>query len=286
MSTANAHVFDTTLADFETAVVAQSMQTPIIVDFWATWCGPCKTLGPILDKLAGEFNGAFKVAKVDVDQEQQLASMFQVRSVPTMVVFKDGQVLGAIPGALPEGELRKVLEQIGVQPLAAANEEPEELAPLDPHEVVQALRQAINAEPDKAELKLDLALALLRIGNTSEAEKLLDGLPANLAADERTTRARATIGFATLLKDAPPPQVLEAAIAANPNDWRARHYLGVHQLVDGNSEAALAQFLEILRGDRNWEDGLGKKSLIDAFKVIDDAALVSAYRKRMSALLF
>lgn len=282
---ASSHVFDATLANFETDVVAQSMQTPVIVDFWATWCGPCKTLGPLLDKLAAEYNGAFKVAKVDVDAEQQLAGMFQIRSVPTMVVFDKGQVLGAIPGALPEGELRKVLEQIGVQPLAA-DAEPEALAPPDPHEVVQQLRQAINAEPDKAELKLDLALALLQIGGTVEAEKLLDGLPANLAAAERAVRARATIGFAALLKDAPPTQVLEAAIAANPNDWRARHYLGVHKLVGGDSDAALAQFLEILRGDRNWEDQLGKKSLIDAFKVIDDAALVSAYRKKMSALLF
>jgi putative thioredoxin len=285
--TTNTHVFDATLANFETDVVAQSAQTPVIVDFWAAWCGPCKTLGPILDKLAAEYNGAFKVAKVDVDKEQQLAGMFQIRSVPTMVVFKDGQILGAIPGALPEGELRKVLEQLGVQPAPAATEEPVEVAPLDPHEEVMRLRQAVNAEPDKAELKLDLALALLATGAAAESEKLLDALPANLATDERTVRARASLGFAALLKDAPPPQVLEAAIAANPDDLRARHYLGVHLLLVGSqSEAALAQFLEMLRRNRNYEDGLPKKTLIDAFKIIDDAELVSAYRRRMSALLF
>jgi putative thioredoxin len=282
---ASPHVFDATTANFEAEVLQQSLQTPVIVDFWATWCGPCKTLGPILDKLAAEYNGAFKVAKVDVDKEQQLAAMFQIRSVPTMVVFKEGQMLGAIPGALPEGELRKVLEQIGVQP--AANEEAAvEAAPVDPHEQVMRLRAAVNAEPDKAEPKLDLALALLRIGGTAEAEKILDALPANLATDERATRARATIGFAALLKDAPPPQVLEAAIAANPDDLRARHLLGVHYLVGGQAEAGLAQFLEMLRRNRDYGDGLAKKSLIDAFRVIDDAELVGQYRRKMSSLLF
>ncbi|MFT3763090.1 MAG: thioredoxin [Pseudoxanthomonas sp.] len=286
--TASAHVFDATAANFEAEVLQKSLETPVIVDFWATWCGPCKTLGPILDKLAAEYNGAFKVAKVDVDQEQQLAAMFQIRSVPTMVVVKDGQVLGAIPGALPEGELRKVLEQIGVQPAANAEaaEAEADIAPLDPHEEVMRLRAATNAEPDKDELKLDLALALLKTGASAEAEKLLDALPANLATDERAVRARASLGFAALLKDAPPAQVLEAAIAADPDDLRARHLLGVHRLVGGDAETGLAQFLEMLRRDRNYEDGLAKKSLIDAFRVIDDAELVGQYRRRMSALLF
>lgn len=278
------HVFDATTATFEADVLQKSLQVPVLVDFWATWCGPCKTLGPLLEKLAAEYNGAFELAKVDVDKEQQIAAAFQIRSVPTVFLVKDGQLVDGFPGALPEGQLREFLTQHGIQPAAAA--EPEAEAPLDPHAQVLALRHAIEAEPEKPELRLDLALALLKIGASAEAETLLDALPANLATDDRAVNARARLGFSATLKDAPPIAVLEAAIASNPDDLRARHLLGVHRLVAGDSEAALEQFLDMLKRDRSFDDGLPRRSLIDAFRVIDDEALVSQYRRRMSSLLF
>lgn len=281
------HVFTATTDTFETEVLQKSMTTPVLVDFWATWCEPCKTLGPILEKLAGEYHGAFELAKVDVDAEQQIAAAFQIRSVPTVFLVRDGQIVDGFPGAMPEGQLRAFLQQHGVEPAqAAANEEPEALAPLSPAEQVASLRAAIAAEPDKDELKLDLAVALLGTGEPSEAETLLDALPANLATDDRAVKARARLGFAALLKDAPPPQALEAALAKDEADLRARHLLGVHKLVAGDAEAGLEQFLELLRRDRAWEDGLARKSLIDAFRVVEDEDLVGKYRRRMSSLLF
>lgn len=284
---AKPHVFDANAATFEEAVIRKSLETPVLVDFWATWCGPCKTLGPILEKLAADYHGAFVLAKVDVDKEQELAAAFQIRSVPTVMLVKDGQLVDGFPGALPEGQLREFLKHHGVEPAAPAEEEaaPAPPAPLDPHAEVLRLRKAIEADPDKSELKLDLALALLQTGAATEAEQLLDRLPANLATDDRTVQARARLGFAALLKDAPPAETLEAAIAADPGDLRARHLLGVRRLVSGDAEAGLSQFIEMLQRDRAYGDGLARKSLIDAFRVVEDEDLVGRYRRKMSSLL-
>ena len=279
------HVFDATTETFEADVLRKSLEVPVLVDFWATWCGPCKTLGPILEKLAGEYNGAFLLAKVDVDKEQQIAAAFQIRSVPTVFLVKDGQLVDGFPGALPEGQLREFLASHGVLPAEAADA-PVVDAPLDPQAQVAALREAVAADPDKDELKLDLVLALLKTGEATEAERLLDALPANLATDDRAVRARARLGFAAALKDAPSVEALRAAVTANADDLRARHLLGVRALVEGDSEAALEQFLEMLKRDRAYEEGLARKSLIDAFRVIEDEALVSQYRRKMSSLLF
>ncbi|MBP6798289.1 MAG: thioredoxin [Luteimonas sp.] len=286
--TTRPHVFDATTAGFEADVLQKSLQVPVLVDFWAEWCGPCKALGPILEKLAADFHGAFELAKVDTEAEPQVAAAFQIRSIPTVFLVKDGQILDGFQGALPEGQVREFLKHHGIEPAAPAEDEAaaEPAAPVDPHAEVQRLRKAIEAEPDKDELKLDLALALLQTGGAHEAEKLLDALPANLSTDDRAVKARARLGFAALLDNAPPAEVLEAAIAANPGDLRARHLLGAQRIVAGRNEEALEQFLEMLRSDRNFEDGLPRKALIDAFRVIDDAELVGRYRRKMSALLF
>ena len=282
------HVFDATTATFEAEVLQKSLQTPVLVDFWAEWCGPCKALGPILEKLAAEYHGAFELAKVDTEAEPQIAQAFQIRSIPTVFLVKDGQIVDGFQGALPEGQVREFLTHHGVAPAEAAAEEApleQPAPPADPHADVMRLRKEIEAEPDKAELKLDLALALLQTGAAAEAGQLLDALPANLSTDDRAIRARARLGFATLLKDAPPPQVLEAAIAANPDDLKARHLLGVHHIVAGDAEAGFEQFLEMLRRNRDFEDALPKKALIDAFRVVEDEDMVGRYRRKMSSLL-
>ncbi|WP_242113138.1 thioredoxin [Luteimonas aquatica] len=287
-ASADARVFDATTATFEAEVLHRSLQTPVLVDFWAEWCGPCKSLGPILEKLAADFHGAFVLAKVDTEQEPQIASAFQIRSIPTVFLVKDGQIVDGFQGALPEGQVREFLRHHGIEPASADETAEAEAAPapVDPHAEVMRLRKAAEAEPDKAEHRLDLALALLRTGGAREAEQLLDALPANLATDDRAVRARARLAFAALLENAPPPQTLEAAIAADAGDLRARHLLGVQRILAGDAEAGLEQLLEMLRRDRNYADGLPRKALIDAFRVVEDEDLVGRYRRRMSSLLF
>ncbi len=283
------HVFDATTATFEADVLQRSLQVPVLIDFWAEWCGPCKTLGPMLEKLAADHHGAFVLAKIDVDAEQELAAAFQIRSIPTVILVKDGQPVDGFPGAVPEGQLREFLQQHGIVPATPPEDVPAQEdatpVPVDLQAEVARLRGLVAEHPDAAGHRLDLAVALLQTGDAVEAEQLLDALPVALAMDDRAVRARARLGFASLLADAPPPDALEAAIARDPDDLRARHLLGVHHVVAGRSEDGLEQFLEILQRDRGFGDGLAKRALIDAFRIVDDAAVVGRYRRRMSSLL-
>ena len=286
--TRSEHVFDATTAGFETDVIQASLETPILVDLWAEWCGPCKSLGPILEKLAGEFNGAFRLAKIDVDADQQLAAMFGVRSIPTVILISGGQVVDGFAGALPEGQIREFLTKHGVQPAEAANDDvAADVAPPETAEdAINRLQQAIAAEPDRAELKLDLALALMRAGQVQPAQAELDALPANLATDARAVRLRSQLELARALEGAPPLEALRERVQTDDNDWEARDLLGVRLLIEGDSAAGLDQFLDILKRQRDWQDSQAKKRLLAAFATLDDAALVSVYRRKMASLVF
>jgi putative thioredoxin len=283
---APAHVFDVEQQSFEADVLQASLTTPILVDFWATWCEPCKTLGPMLEKLAAEYNGGFRLGKVDVDKQQELAGMFGIKSIPTVVLVKDGQVLDGFAGALPEGQLREFLSR-HVQPLEAAAEPAEtEVVPETPEQAIDRLQQAIAAGPGKPDLKLDLALALMRAGQVDAASAELAALPANLATDARAVRLRSELELAHALQDAPEKAQLQQRVQADGNDWAARDQLGVRLLLEGNAEAGLEQFLTILQKAHDWNDGQAKKRLLAAFATLDDADLVSRYRRKMASLLF
>lgn len=292
------HVFNASQDNFESEVLQASLTTPVLVDFWATWCGPCKALGPILEKIAGEYGGAFKLAKVDCDKEQQIAGMFGVRSIPTVVLIRDGQIVDGFTGALPESQVREFLSKHQISSAAKIEmpaaqdiaEEGQSTPRETPQAAVARLRAEIAAEsddtPKSQELKLELALAQARTGDVAAAKAALESVPTRLETDDRANALRAHVALANALAGAPPSAELLARVDRDSNDLSARDALGVRLLMGGDAAGAMAQFLAILRADRGWNEGLARKRLLDAFRIVEDDALVAATRRKMSSLLF
>lgn len=288
------NVFEAGQANFENEVLQGSLTTPVLVDFWATWCGPCRTLGPILEKLAGEYGGAFKLAKIDCDKEQQLAGMFGVRSIPTVVLIRDGQILDGFAGALPESQVREFLAKHNIQPsnkfeTPAENVAADTAAPAQretPQAAIARLQKALAATPDDTGLKLDLALAQARAGDIDAAKTALENMPIESENDDRAKALRAYVELAQALAGTAASGELMARIDKDPKDFAARDALGVRLLLGGDPAGAMEQFLAILKADRGWNEGLARKRLLDAFRIVEDEALVATTRRKMSSLLF
>lgn len=283
----SSNIFDATHTNFETEVLQASNIQPVLVDFWAPWCAPCRSLGPILEKVIESYNGTVKLANVNTDEQMQLAGAFGVRSLPTVVLFKDGQMIDGFMGALSESAIREFLvRHVGEIPDAAPATTIQIDQDRSPQEIIEQLRTDIAAQPDKSELKLDLALVLLRTGELEAATAELDGLPATLANDSRTKRLRSQLEFKRDLQNSPETSVLNKRIEQNSNDSQARDLLGMRLIIEGDTTAGLEQFLHILRTQRTWQEGLAKKRLIAAFDIIEDEDLVSQYRRKMASVLF
>jgi putative thioredoxin len=285
---ASPHVFDSTQSTFEADVIQASLTTPVLVDFWAPWCAPCRTLGPMLEKLVEGYNGAVKLAKVDTDAQGQIAAAFGVRSLPTVVLVKGGQVVDGFMGALPEAAIREFLQRhvVAGEPVEPESPVPAEAAPITPEQAIARVQQQMAAAPDKPELKLDLALAYLRAGLPEAAQTELDSLPTNLTEDAKAKRLRNELELAHALKDAPDIDALRSRLERDPADHAARDLLGVRLLLSGQAAAGLDEFLHILRTQRGWNEGAAKKRLIAAFSILDDEDLVGTYRRKMASLLF
>ena len=294
--TETAYVHDVTTATFEAQVLQASQQHPVLVDFWAPWCGPCQSLSPLLEKLAAEYAGAFTVAKINTDDEQALAAQFGIRSLPTVVLVHQGQIVDHFMGLQQESFIREMLERhVGPADSAgtdAAAAEPSLLDQLNPEQAVVALRQQLEAEPDKPELKLELATALTASGALTEAQQLFDSLPSEVRDGEtgKTVAARLQFSQALAADDNVPadPKQLASQVESAPDDLPARYRLGAYYLLNDNAEAGLQQFFEIMKRNRQFEDDLGRRSLVAAFALLanTEPELVSRFRQRMTSLLF
>jgi putative thioredoxin len=261
------HVRDVTAADFAEAVVQRSHSTPVLVDFWAAWCGPCRALGPVLERLAEEYAGGFELAKVDTDREQALSQQYQVRSLPTVMLFRDGRSVAGFPGALPEGQLRRFLAQHGVEPGA-----PQALAlPEEPTARLEALRGAVASHPERASLRLELAVLLATHGDPDEAADALAHLPSAVFGDARAERARARLTLRRVVAGGPPGDPVRDGVAA---------------VLAGDGEAGVAQLLEALREARGVAQPPVREALLATLAFLDDETLVRDTRRRMASALF
>lgn len=284
----SAAIADITDLDFEEKVLLASTRLPVLVDFWAPWCAPCRALTPILERIAVEFAGKLSVVKINTDEQAEIAGLFGIRSLPTVLLLKDGRPVDGFMGAQPESAVRAFLAQHlgdGVidEPVP---EDDTSAAGADIDATIAELRAKIAAEPDSAELKLELAEALAAAGFDGDIATILDALPPELADGDRAKRLQSRLGFVAAVADAPALEALRNRIASADDDLRARHQLGARLLLSGDREAALEQFLEIMRRDRKFDSDLGRRALIDALKLVDDADLAAATRRKMAALIF
>ena len=293
-------MIDVTIENFEQEVIAASMSQPVLVDFWAPWCGPCKAIGPILEKLETEYGGGFKLAKINSDEEQQLAGAFGIRSIPTVILLKNGQPVDGFMGALPEGKVREFLDK-HVQALAPEEEdEPafEEEPAIDPQAQLEKLQHAVATDPANDDARFEYVKALLAAGREGEARRAFEPVAGKAAVSRRLdalARWLDAIGFA---QAHPNPADEDAKIAANRRDFQARFDRARLLMADQRWTAAMDELLEILMRDKSWNEDLARKTYIAILEIIEppkpkvaegqippDDPTVATYRRRLSSVV-
>jgi putative thioredoxin len=276
------HALDVGLADFDQHVLEESKHRPVVVDFWAPWCGPCKSLKPILEKLAAEYGGKFLLAKINSDDNQELAARYGVRGIPSVKAFIDGEPVDEFSGALPEGEVRAFLDRLVPGPADEMRQQATAARMAgDITGALQLLAEASKLDPGHLGVRLDAADIMLDLNEAEEARRLIASVPDD--ADPRVPQMKARLQFMDAAGE--DEAALNARVAANENDLDARLKLANLHVAAGQYEAGMDQLLEIIQRDRSFGEDIGRTTLLSVFNLLGGGELVSRYRRKLASAL-
>lgn len=299
-------MINVTTLNFETEVMQASQHTPVLVDFWAPWCGPCKVIGPVLEQIETAYAGRFKLVKVDTEQEQELAAAFGIRSLPTCMLVVNGQPVDGFTGALPEGQIKAFLDKHvpAPQPDASPSELPSgaALAQMDPQEALAQLTQTVQADPKNDDAQFDLIKLLLTLGRTEQAAQAFEAVAHRAAGVRRLDSLARVMAARAACAQVLEPQAhvasLTAAIAANKRDFESRFALAQWLMGSEQFTLAMDELLEILMRDKDWNEGLARKTFIAILDFIEPPPAqvaqgqvpeqdptVATYRRRLSSVV-
>jgi len=272
---------------FQRDVLDESRARPVVVDFWAPWCGPCRVLKPVLEKLAAEYGGRFLLAKVNSDENPELSSRYAVRSIPSVKLFVDGAVTDEFMGALPESSVREFIDRLLPTPAELLRRQAmEAIAAGQPDEGRRMLHEALSADPRNDITRIDLCEVLLQAGQHDEARAMLGAVSRLATHDPAVTRRVAALRLSLSAASGPDDATLQARLASDASDHDARLMLARRLISEGRHEEGLDQLIELVRRDRRFGDDAGRREMLQTFDLLGSGnPLVSRYRRLLAATL-
>lgn len=286
------YIIDTTDEKFAEEVILKSDDIPVLIDFWAPWCGPCQMLAPVLEEVASHFEGKIRIAKVNTDENPALAQHFQIRGIPALKLIKEREIVFETGGVQAIAALIEAITPFtnvdDEVPSHPSDQETNQInsQELSPAEALEQLRLVLGDNQDDVTFQSQYIQAMVANDELDAASAHFDSLSNEMKETEQGQQIDVFLEFAQARAQAPALSELEDLLAENPNNLSAHYQLGVNKLLDGQTEAALQEFLFIVKSDNSYDEGLGRKALVAAFALIDDTELIKTYRKRMANYLY